>query len=286
MLLNFARSFALALVVVASTVCNAQVEVDIKDSVTNIHLWHHGPVDSESFGLFSPDSNSPNEVRYYIGFTPQTDGVLKSIGFPVIFDNNMLPVNSPSENPFRLSVNLFENLGQLFSAKLDLDAVLDSPENDWQDAFIINVDLFDSFYQSWDLSGLEYSVNAGQTYYLAIMAVEPDVTLGERPRLLFVTQNFPFVGSQPDFYYREGEFVDPRPVSTDYESSQAAVRLTFVTSVLQGDINNDGAVDLLDVGPFVTLISTGQYAAAGDFNGDGEVTLLDVGPFVDAIIGG
>ena len=53
--------------------------------------------------------------------------------------------------------------------------------------------------------------------------------------------------------------------------------------ILLGDVNMDGAVNLLDVAPFVELISTGVFQAEADINGDGEVNLLDVGPFVDLL---
>ena len=57
-------------------------------------------------------------------------------------------------------------------------------------------------------------------------------------------------------------------------------------SVLLGDINLDGVVDLLDVSPFVDLLTSGMYQAEGDINQDGFVDLLDVGPFVDILTGG
>ncbi|MEM9410293.1 MAG: hypothetical protein AAGA30_04220 [Planctomycetota bacterium] len=53
-----------------------------------------------------------------------------------------------------------------------------------------------------------------------------------------------------------------------------------------GDVNGDEAVDLLDVGPFVDLITEGKFNCAGDINGDEAVDLLDVGPFVDLLTGG
>lgn len=53
--------------------------------------------------------------------------------------------------------------------------------------------------------------------------------------------------------------------------------------VLLGDVNMDGLVNLLDVAPFVELISTGDFQAEADINQDGQVNLLDVGPFVDLL---
>ena len=50
-------------------------------------------------------------------------------------------------------------------------------------------------------------------------------------------------------------------------------------------MNGDGAVDLLDVDPFVDLVGAGEFNPAADLNGDGEVNLLDVSPFIDALTG-
>ena len=56
--------------------------------------------------------------------------------------------------------------------------------------------------------------------------------------------------------------------------------------VLLGDVNRDGVVNLLDVGPFVDLLTSGMFQIEADINGDGIVNLLDVGPFVDLLTGG
>lgn len=55
--------------------------------------------------------------------------------------------------------------------------------------------------------------------------------------------------------------------------------------VLTGDVNCDFAVDLLDVTPFVELLSTGGFNDKADINGDGAVDLLDVTPFVNLLSG-
>lgn len=56
--------------------------------------------------------------------------------------------------------------------------------------------------------------------------------------------------------------------------------------VLLGDVNLDGVVNLLDVAPFVTLITNTIFQAEADINQDEVVNLLDVAPFVDIITGG
>ena len=55
--------------------------------------------------------------------------------------------------------------------------------------------------------------------------------------------------------------------------------------VLLGDVNLDGAVDLLDVAPFVDLLINGDFQAEADINHDAVVSLLDVGPFVEILTG-
>ena len=54
-------------------------------------------------------------------------------------------------------------------------------------------------------------------------------------------------------------------------------------AILLGDVNLDGSVDLLDVAPFVALISSGEFQPEADINQDGSVDLLDVAPFIDLL---
>ena len=55
--------------------------------------------------------------------------------------------------------------------------------------------------------------------------------------------------------------------------------------VLHGDVNMDGVINLLDVQPFVALISSNTFQAEADVNKDGVVNLLDVQPFIDLLTG-
>ena len=57
------------------------------------------------------------------------------------------------------------------------------------------------------------------------------------------------------------------------------------SSFLLGDVNLDGVVDLLDVEPFIDLISGSGFQFEADINGDGLVNLLDVNPFVNILVG-
>ena len=54
---------------------------------------------------------------------------------------------------------------------------------------------------------------------------------------------------------------------------------------LPGDTNCDGVINLLDVGPFIDLLSSGGFKLQADMNGDGFVNLLDVNGFITALGG-
>ena len=62
------------------------------------------------------------------------------------------------------------------------------------------------------------------------------------------------------------------------------VTINSVVSLI-GDINCDGAVDLLDVSPFVDALSSSDFVAKADINQDGVVNLLDVSPFIELLSG-
>jgi hypothetical protein len=72
------------------------------------------------------------------------------------------------------------------------------------------------------------------------------------------------------------------------EPDGAPVKLYEIETLgsLLGDVNLDGQVNLLDISPFVDLLSSGQYQAEADINVDDQINLLDVAPFVSILSGG
>ena len=68
-------------------------------------------------------------------------------------------------------------------------------------------------------------------------------------------------------------------------NGNAALFLTRTQATgLVGDVNADGTVNLLDIGPFVSAIvniGVGSFCPAADINGDGSIDLLDIGPLID-----
>ncbi|HMO27585.1 MAG TPA: dockerin type I domain-containing protein, partial [Tepidisphaeraceae bacterium] len=66
--------------------------------------------------------------------------------------------------------------------------------------------------------------------------------------------------------------------------------VTLDNWLLVGDINGDGAVNNLDIAPFVALLTGGSTSLdasfAGDVNADHAVNNLDIAPFVALLTGG
>jgi hypothetical protein len=70
-----------------------------------------------------------------------------------------------------------------------------------------------------------------------------------------------------------------------YFNTSEPLHISFGDALLLGDVNCDGEVNLLDVSPFVELISSGAFSDKADVNFDGAVNLQDIGPFIDLLIG-
>lgn len=75
----------------------------------------------------------------------------------------------------------------------------------------------------------------------------------------------------------EGEIYTVEP---EIGSDGFTFDVIVASGLIKGDVNGDGVVNLLDVGPFLEAMSGGEYVAEADINCDGSVNLLDVAPFV------
>ena len=63
------------------------------------------------------------------------------------------------------------------------------------------------------------------------------------------------------------------------DSGYARVFVSQISPLL-GDCNRDGVVDFLDIVPWMTIVSRGNYVAEADVNEDGIVDFRDIRPFV------
>ncbi len=89
------------------------------------------------------------------------------------------------------------------------------------------------------------------------------------------------LGSNGVFFNGETKFLSEFPLT----NQAIAWKVEGILLADLGDINRDGAVNLLDVAPFVDLLTTGGLQIEADINQDGVVDLLDVAPFVDLLSG-
>ena len=83
--------------------------------------------------------------------------------------------------------------------------------------------------------------------------------------------------------------ISPRSENASgYSGPLSEITITLEGDVLTllGDVNLDGAVNGLDVDPFVDRLLNGPYQDEADMNEDGSVNGLDVDPFVAAVVGG
>jgi hypothetical protein len=55
--------------------------------------------------------------------------------------------------------------------------------------------------------------------------------------------------------------------------------------ILRGDVNLDGAVNFLDISPFIAVLSSGGLQAEADCNESGAVDFLDISPFIATLSG-
>ena len=78
------------------------------------------------------------------------------------------------------------------------------------------------------------------------------------------------------------KFFELMPSSIVATSPRVSLDIVFQP----GDVNLDGTVDLLDIAPFVELLTNTSFLNEADINRDGVVDLLDVTPFVDLLTGG
>ena len=88
-------------------------------------------------------------------------------------------------------------------------------------------------------------------------------------------------GSEFDYTVNSNAFAD---LGVD-QGANLQLNLVDADSALRGDVNLDGTVNFLDIAPFVSILSTGDFQAEADVNASGEVTFLDISPFVNILVG-
>lgn len=95
-----------------------------------------------------------------------------------------------------------------------------------------------------------------------------------------------------------GLYADGTPFSFDLNSTFSAGQDFFSTSatltvtlgpppglIILGDVNEDGGVDFMDIGPFIQVLASAGFLDEADTNLDGAVNFLDIQSFIDIMFG-
>ena len=69
------------------------------------------------------------------------------------------------------------------------------------------------------------------------------------------------------------------------ENPSQAITVYISSNVLQGDLNGDGTIDVLDIIMLVNLILFGEYNSNADLNEDGVINILDIVIYRNIILG-
>jgi len=71
------------------------------------------------------------------------------------------------------------------------------------------------------------------------------------------------------------------PIPDDFLPMQLVLEgVEEAATVILGDVNQDGAVDFLDISPFIALLSSGDFQAEADIDMSSTVDFLDIAPFI------
>ena len=93
---------------------------------------------------------------------------------------------------------------------------------------------------------------------------------------------------QTEFTVTAGDNADPEVIGNGFGVDTISATFVFeseTTDVFKGDVNLDGMVTFLDITPFITVLSSGDFQAEADTNCDGFVDFLDITPFIDILAG-
>jgi len=74
-------------------------------------------------------------------------------------------------------------------------------------------------------------------------------------------------------------------LQTNFDGTTGYTTFTVIEQVLLGDTDRSGAVNFLDISPFISRLTTGQFQAEADIDQNGVVDFLDIVPFIRILAG-
>ena len=144
------------------------------------------------------------------------------------------------------------------------------------------------FEPDWDLTDLE-NVISRQTERRMGYTWRNDASSFWPGQLDYFIYTDSVLDLRKDYLIYTPEMAEPMGLGLAHEDSLVSDHLVFVADfhipndILHGDVNRDGQINLLDVAPFIDVLSSGGYQAEADVNKDAVVNLVDVAPFIDLL---
>lgn len=95
-------------------------------------------------------------------------------------------------------------------------------------------------------------------------------------------------GRMQDLLYRKATLYVPKESIEAYRATFPWSKFTNImsieSSILHGDANGDGEVNVADINSIIDVVLSGIASGGADVNGDGEVSIADVNALIDLIL--
>ena len=91
---------------------------------------------------------------------------------------------------------------------------------------------------------------------------------------------------QTEFTVTAGDNADPAIIPNGFGVDTLSATFVFdseATDVLKGDVDLNGFVNFADIGPFIGVLSSGEFQAEADANCDGVVDFSDISSFIEIL---
>ena len=109
------------------------------------------------------------------------------------------------------------------------------------------------------------------------LLMDPTTEFTGSPESLYVLfEPTGFISSFSDVAFGDNDGVPTGPVAF-------SIVIVEVEPPLLGDLNQNGAVNFLDIAPFILRLTTGEFQVEADIDQSGEVNFMDISPFIEIL---
>ena len=240
----------------------------------------------------------------FIGSSTGVDG----ISWSPVADSIAFPFSTPSKNPLisgPTPIVHFNSSGQFLGN-------LTSPSGSVSGGFFEH-DMYPSFSPNGVALAYFRSTRIGFAAEPSLLDLRITSPAGDRSILSFTPGLLPLglswspdgtqlafsFGVQPVLFTSRGFEADPTTASISVVNIDGSSPMPFlppvaalpeyfpgtISTVRLGDVSLDGTVNFLDISPFISALSTGEFQAEADIDQNGTVNFLDISPFIGILSG-